>query len=153
MIDDEKRRSKLKAIAFPRWIFWFFLTYALLQVAEIVLVGALFNIPLRQMAVPCLYLLVWGLVVGVLIYWARQFAENPRACAMRFAVLFFFALPVYILVVASTAIKLQILRAVWAEDLIPVVVVGAAIAAISLYRGVRRQLERPRGPGSESKVV
>ena len=129
-------------MSLARWIFTFFITYAVLEAVFVGLAGVALNIPVRSLLVPYLMLLFCVLVLAPLVRWSLGSRNQPRSCALRFALVIFLYLQLFSLVVAFNVVRLGIMsQAIILGDAAPCVLVGSVITSVVVYATARRQLE------------
>lgn len=128
-----------------RWIFVFFITYAVLETVFVGLAGLALNISVRRLLLPYLMLLFCALVLAPLIHWVLQSRNQPKSCALRFALVIFFYLQLFSLVVAFNVLRLGIVsQAIILDDTAPCILVGSVITSVVVYVTARRRLEVAR---------
>jgi hypothetical protein len=130
------------AMSIGRWTLVFFITYAALETVFVGLAGLALNISVRSLLLPYLILLFCALALGPPVRWALQARNQPRSCARRFALVVFFYLQLFSLVVSLSVIKLGIVsRTIILDDTAPCILAGSLITSGVVYVSTRRRLE------------
>jgi hypothetical protein len=134
--------QKSTPISFVRWTSSFFGCYAVLEGVTLGLASLASSRSLRSLSLPFAMQLCVGLSAGSLIYWARQSLDRPKSGALRFSIAIFVSLLLFM-----PALGLSVVRLGWASDktiwsdYAPAVLPGSVIAAVLVYRAVRKRLE------------
>lgn len=129
-------------MSLAKWTLIFFATYAVVEAVFVGFAGLTLNISVRDLLLPYLELLSCALVLAPVIHWVLQSRERPRSCAVRFALVIFFYLQLFSLVLTFNVVRLGIVsRATILDDTAPCILIGSVITSVVVYLSTRQRLE------------
>ena len=145
---DEEKPQRPDSVNFGKWTAVIFVGNAFGTATFLGVAGVIFDIPLRRLLIPYTLLLCCGLVLSPFLYWARLAREQPKSCAIRFAIAMFLYMQVLMLALAISTIRLGILSKTAAlNEYAPVMVPFTALASVAGYV-ITRQMFQARSRGT-----
>lgn len=134
--------QKLRTISFGKWLLVSLVTYALLDAAFVGLFGLALSLPFRSLLLPYMLFLYCGLVLTILLYWARESYERPRSCAIRLAFTIFSYLLLFMSALLISAVREGIvLQSTALNHYAPYLLPASLVAAIQVYAMAFKRLQ------------
>lgn len=140
--DRAKQRPTPSSTGLVTWMAIVFIGHAFGSAAFVALGGLMLGIPVNRLFLPFVTLCYCGLVLSPLLYWAHLSREQPKSCAIRFAVVMFFYLQMVGVALGIISVRLGLLSLKTAVNgygpwLLPL----SAVASLALYFGMHQMLE------------
>lgn len=140
--------------SFAKWVIIFIAVYSALEAVFAGVAGIILGLAFRQLLLPYALLLIPPLVMAPLTFWARQSYNHPNTFAFRFALSICLGLLMFMLVLAFDLDKVGVLsRTYLRQNYLPYVVPVSLLAAIMIYRAMRRSCRGAEPAGERPSSI